>query len=315
MKYIKYNRMFVMLEAQRDDFAVGEDPVEGYLKVETGNNKGAMRCVVQNLKPFSNGEYIYKLIFFGNKKGRMIHVILGGLVINRNGNGETYFRFNPLNFDGKGSSFDDFSVAVVAAASGKNPKESLHPILKGKMEEEETRQMKHESSVISVDAEMGEADASIENITKDKKHEIAKEESKKAPNFNGFYNEYLLQFCDYTCKVAGYYEDVKPFVNDKTGAMWKKIVNVSSLPLVSPGAHFFATHYKHYLFGAKAGENGRAVRYYFAIPGRESVEEQPDGGRSGFTLWQPMTGSGDMKNPYGYWILSVDAASGNIEEA
>src|SRR5690606_8367183 len=58
--------------------------------------------------------------------------------------------------------------------------------------------------------------------------------------YNSFYNEYLLQFCGYTCKAANYYEDVYPFENDKTGARWKRIQNVASLPLVSPGAHFFA---------------------------------------------------------------------------
>ncbi|MGI6751644.1 MAG: hypothetical protein ACOX4U_03385 [Anaerovoracaceae bacterium] len=302
--YVKYNRTFVMMEPQGSDFTAAtsdDDQIKGYLKIETGNNKGAMRCIVQNLKPYGQSEYIYKLIFFGKKKERTIHTILGGLVLNKNGNGETYFRFDPLNFDGKGNTLDDFTVAIVAAASGKNKKESLHPVLKGTMEKE------GDKKIVTTDTKDTE--------DQERESKVVWGDIKPNHNFNRFYNEYLLQFCDYTCKVADYYEDVRPFEKDKTGAMWKKMVNIGNLPLVSPGAHFFATHYKHYLFGAKPDENGRAVRYFFGIPGRGIEEERPDGGRSGFVLWQPMAGSQGMEKPYGYWILAIDGDSGNIEEA
>jgi hypothetical protein len=55
----------------------------------------------------------------------------------------------------------------------------------------------------------------------------------------------------------------------------------ANLPLVSPGAHYFATQYRHYIFGAKPDDKGTAVRFYFGIPGRFLDEEQPDGGKSG----------------------------------
>jgi hypothetical protein len=56
--------------------------------VETGNNKGALRCIVQNLRYFEKGDYIYKLILFGKKGERTIHAIMGNLLVNRQGNGE-----------------------------------------------------------------------------------------------------------------------------------------------------------------------------------------------------------------------------------
>lgn len=58
MNYVKYNRNFVMMEEQSKDFTAKDSPVKGYLKIETGNNKGALRCVVQNLKYHSRGDYI-----------------------------------------------------------------------------------------------------------------------------------------------------------------------------------------------------------------------------------------------------------------
>ena len=145
MNYIKYTRTFVMMEEQTADFSAREAPVKGYLKVETGNNKGALRCVVQNLKYYSRGDYIYKLILFGKSGDRTLHTVLGSLTINRYGNGETYFRFDPLDMDGKGNCFDDFTIAIVAAVSGNNDKEPLHPVLKGIMKKSNSSSDKVES--------------------------------------------------------------------------------------------------------------------------------------------------------------------------
>lgn len=326
MNYIKYARTFVMMEEQTSDFASRRAPVKGYLKVETGNNKGALRCVVQNLKYYGGGEYIYKLIFFGKKGDRTINTVLGSLAINRNGNGETYFRFDPLNFDSKGNSYGDFDVAIIAAVSGHNTKEPLHSVLKGSISKEryesslETEELPEEEPV-EINEEIETKDVpEIEDALEIE--DIPEIEGRKENNYNSFYNEYLLQFCGYTCRVSGYYQEVYPFRKDLTGARWKRINNVASLPLVSPGAHFFATQYRHFLFGAKPDNQGVACRYFFAVPGRFIQEEQPDGGRSGFVFWQPVSSEGlwegqeadDRGGPYGYWIVAVDAYTGDIVE-
>lgn len=386
MNYVKYNRAFVMMEDQGSQFAARESaPIKGYLKVETGNNKGALRCVVQNLRFFEKGDYIYKLILFGKKAERTIHTVIGNLQVNRQGNGETYFRFLPLDVDGKGNSYHQFTTAIIAAASTKDDREPLHPVLKGvtfseeepfqselfqvgeesesghsseidniisqidKLVEDMEEVLQSEEETSEEDARDGEAPSFTfqEEIKKD----LPPNEKTAAPspavssptetagsafskkeeatvtkkNYNGYYNEYILNACAHTCRVAEFYEDVTPFERDKTGARWKKIVNITNLPLVSPGAHYFATQYRHYIFGAKPDENGVATRFYFGIPGRFLDEEQPDGGRSGFTYWQPIRGAdpvfenyrkGERSNrsAYGYWIVAVDGKTGNIEE-
>jgi hypothetical protein len=369
MNYTKYNRAFVMLEEQNSQFAAkGAAPVKGYLKVETGNNKGALRCVVQNLKYFEKGDYIYKLILFGKKAERTIHTIIGNLTVNRQGNGETYFRFLPLDIDGKGGAYHYYTTAIVAAASTQDSKESLHPVLKGVTRSEgepfpveqtlvdegrergrdpENGQGRGLEDIISkIDKIVGNLEETLQDETlaegpsrKENPAPEPREAEAKAASvpgqreegdepkklYNGFYNEYVLNACAHTCRIAEFYEEVKPFDKDRTGARWKKIVNITNLPLVSPGAHYFATQYRHYIFGAKPDENGTAVRFFFGVPGRFLEEEQPDGGKSGFTCWQPIReirsapkdchraeqsdGSG-----CGYWIVAVDGKTGDIEE-
>ena len=371
MNYVKYNRAFVMMEEQSNQFAAKESiPIKGYLKVETGNNKGAIRCAVQNLRYFEKGDYIYKLILFGKKGERTIHSIIGNLMVNRQGNGETYFRFQPMDIDGKGSFYHNYTTAIIAAASTKNDKEPLHPVLKGvTFSEGEPFQ----SELIPVDQKSGNgkdreideimskidkiveevqesldndsspeavmrAEEAIQRVTEEQsgnetEEEPFQREAAAAPKdqtvskrtYNDFYNEYVLNACAHTCRIAEFYEDVTPFDKDRTGARWKKIVNITNLPIVSPGAHYFATQYRHYIFGAKADESGMATKFYFGIPGRFLDEEQPDGGKSGFSYWQPIRGAAPVfegyrkgerasRSVYGYWIVAVDAKTGDIEE-
>ncbi len=306
MSYVKYNRTFVMLEEQTKEFATKDAPVKGYLKVETGNNKGALRCVVQNLRYYDRGDYIYKLILFGKKHEETIHASLGGLILNRSGNGETYFRFNPLDVDGKGNSYKDFSTAIVAAASGLNKKEPLHPVLKGIMRAEDNPPPKMNGD----DSKCASSDEAEKKLP-DPPGVLS---SGKRACFNSFYNEILLEFSGCICREADLYEELMPFDQDLTGARWKRVSNPADMPLASPGARYFSEIYKHFLFGAKAGKNGYAKEFYIAVPGRFSKEEQPDGGRSGFVYWQPVTGAGKDSTSYGYWIVAIDAENGDILE-
>ena len=298
MNYVKYNRAFVMMEEQSSQFAAKESaPIKGYLKVETGNNKGALRCIVQNLRYFEKSDYIYKLILFGKKGERTIHNIVGNLTINRQGNGETYFRFLPMDMDGKGNAYHSFTTAIVAAASTKDDREPLHPVLKGvtisevepfqselfQVEEEiESGQSSDIDEIISkidkiaeeleealqeeeVPDEFLSAEDAVSDIYRETPAVAARQETPAAGEkaaseesaapaeesaaerivskrtYNNFYNEYILNACAHTCRVAEFYEDVAPFDRDRTGAKWKKIVNITNLPLVSPGAHYFAT--------------------------------------------------------------------------
>ena len=59
MDYVKYSRAVIVLEEKDREFA--DKPgteMKGYLRVETGNNRGAIRCVIQNIK-------YYPLVLWG----------------------------------------------------------------------------------------------------------------------------------------------------------------------------------------------------------------------------------------------------------
>lgn len=306
MNYLKYRSDILMLEEQTGDYYAKEGAVHGHLKIETGSNKGALRCQVQNLRYFAKGDYVYKLIFFGKKNERTIHAVIGNLMLNKNGNGETYFRFHPTDVDGNGSEYADFSTAIVAAVSSIDEKEPLHPVLKGETGNVALPRVEKEETLVMA----AKTEQDDEEIEKEEPIEIKKEIPSK--NYNRFYNEYLLHACSHMCRVSEFYEEVHPFSDDSTKAQWKKIRNVASLPMVSPGAQYFATQYRHYLFGAKGNHEGVAEQYYFAIPGKFNEGEKPDGGESGFSYWQPMDGAERKKNAYGYWIAAIEAVTGDI---
>ncbi len=361
MNYMRYHRDVLMLEEQTSGFCAKAGAVRGHLKIETGSNKGALRCQVQNLRYYPRGEYVYKLIFFGKKNERTIHAIVGTLMINKNGSGETYFRFHPRDIDGKGNEYADFSTVIVAAVSSYDEKEPLHPVLKGEtgnapapstkkeepiraagseqegddseqrmeemLQETESRQQNSEKKVPETEQRLEELEAAqraknhmqMDRAEYEKKAEEQKAEEtaykEELPKvYNRFYNDYLLQACGHMCRVAEFYEDVTPFASDITGAKWKKIKNVGSMPIVSPGAQYFSTQYRHYLFGAKGDMQGVAQKYFIAVPGRFTEVERPDGGKSGFTYWQPMYGAAREKNAYGYWIVEIDGENGDIVE-
>lgn len=297
-----------MFEEENRDFAKNENRIKGHLRVETGNNKGALRCTLENLRYFEKGEYIYKLIFIGMKKEKTVYEVMGTVSPNRAGNSETYFRFLPLDVDGKGNEYGDFHAAIVAAVSTIDEQESLHPVLKASLnsDAEIFRQRKPQEG-----SRNGIHKQNVEETVEKKSVEAGKPIEEE--NYNHFYNRYVLRACQYIAQLADKYENISPFERetDKTRATWKKVNSISNLPLVAPGAHYFAAKYQHYIFG------GTETDFYIGIPGKFSKEEQPDGGESGFLYWQavkviPEEESVGITRDYGYWILRIEGKNGNI---
>lgn len=335
MDYRKYDRFFVLLEEQSEGFAMRQSSnVRGHIKIETGNNKGAMRIGVQNLKYQDKGEYIYKLIFFGTLREKTIYAIIGTVNVNRVGNGETYFRFEPVDMDKKGHHLSEFSHAIVAAVSTENEKEPLHPVLKGVLDipfySEKPKTVSAATvngaaaaEQMAVEAEAvrgagGEAAAGAEAEFSDSENS-PQEQGQRC--YNSYYNRYLCAQCYKLRRNQNAYDRVIPFKKDVTGAEWSKIEKPESLPIVSPGARHLAEKYRHYIFGKSD------KFYYIGVPGRFLREEQPEEGLSGFLLWQPIIGAEALnatepeaddevrRTAYGYWIIAIDTESGDILEA
>ncbi|MBQ8589622.1 MAG: hypothetical protein IJ486_04125 [Firmicutes bacterium] len=283
MDYTRYSRDVVILEEKDREFAdrPGEE-MKGYLRVETGNGRGAFRCVMQNVKYYPRSEYTYQLILLGNRGERTIHTVIGTIPVSRYGTGEVYLRFHPNDVDGQGNDYGRYSTAIVAAVSSKNKREPLHPVLMGKTGEKQEERPVHS--------------AAADQITVRR-------------TYNQYYAQYLKHVCEYLWSVPGYYRKIQPF----DWGTWLKIDDPDAMFLVSPGARHFTTKFGHFLLGRTInerteGEEGEECTYYVAVPGQFLEEEQPDGGESGFQQWFPISG----ESGYGYWVAAIDGQNGEI---
>lgn len=287
MNHIQHKKRFVMLEEQNHNFAQDKTrPIKGYLKIETERGRGAIRVGADNLQYFERNGYVYKLLLFGKKNEKTIYKIAGSLFLSSRGRGETYLRLNPIDVDGNGNSLEDFTIAVVAAVSMTDNREPLHPILRGDLEKKEIMACKRT----------------------------------EPDNYNRYYNEYILDCCKTIERKREMYDKTVPFQEDKTKAEWIRVVNLGRFPIVSPGSQCMISRYRHFIFGI---DNRH---YFIGVPGRFLEKEQPDGGKSGFVLWQPIIGAegyradeegASLKNrqvAYGYWIAAINRQTGIIED-
>ena len=286
MECMSHKKSFVMLEEQNRNFALDKQrQIRGYLKLETGLNGGAVRAGVENLRSFEQGSYVYKLILFGKKNEKTLYKIVGDLLVSSRGKGETYLRVNPENMDGNGNGLSCFTIAIIVAVSTTDTREPLHPVLKGELNTKQKMACRKES------------------VT-----------------YDSYYNQYVLQCCRAIENKKELYNSLIPFKADCTRAEWLRVVNLGKFPVVSPGAQYTMTRYRHFIFGTGA------KHYFIGVPGRYLESEQPDEGKSGFVLWQPIMGAEgfhaqqqgaamkDRQVAYGYWIAAVNRTTGSIED-
>ena len=111
------------------------------------------------------------------------------------------------------------------------------------------------------------------------------------------------------------------FSDDETGAAWHRETDTELLERFCREGLVQARKHGHFVIGT-AGEKS-----FIGIPGRFLVEDQPAGGRTGFTLWQPLKGGeayyGSLESMdediarqvYGYWIAALDSRTLEISEA
>ncbi len=119
---------------------------------------------------------------------------------------------------------------------------------------------------------------------------------------------------------AGSGRESAVFDFDETGASWVRQTDVGLLEKFCPEGVRQARKHGHFLIGQAGAES------FVAIPGRFLKEDQPDGGRTGFTLWQPMKGGrclyDELENLgdevadylYGYWIARLDSRTLALSE-
>ena len=110
------------------------------------------------------------------------------------------------------------------------------------------------------------------------------------------------------------------FSSDETGAAWHREENTEILKQFCREGYAQAKKHGHFIVGSWPNGN------YIGIPGRFLIEEQPAGGATGFTLWQPLAGGEELYNNledmdeetlqrvFGYWIAAIDSVTLRISE-
>ncbi len=110
------------------------------------------------------------------------------------------------------------------------------------------------------------------------------------------------------------------FSSDETGAAWHREENTELLKQFCREGYAQAKKHGHFIVGSGLNRN------YIGIPGRFLIEEQPAGGATGFTLWQPLAGGEELydkledmdeetlQRVFGYWIAAIDSATLRISE-
>ena len=110
------------------------------------------------------------------------------------------------------------------------------------------------------------------------------------------------------------------FSRDETAASWHRQEDVELLKKFCREGYAQAKKHGHFIIGT--GQRGD----FIGIPGRFLIEEQPAGGATGFTLWQPLAGGDELyeslekideetaKQIFGYWIAAIDSKTLRISE-
>ena len=114
--------------------------------------------------------------------------------------------------------------------------------------------------------------------------------------------------------------DTNVFSADEAEASWHREENIELLKQFGREGYAQAKKHGHFIVGT--GSNGD----FIGIPGRFLIEEQPAGGATGFTLWQPLAGGEDLyenlekideetaMQVFGYWIAAIDSKTLKISE-
>jgi hypothetical protein len=147
------------------------------------------------------------------------------------------------------------------------------------------------------------------------------------------YKKYHKMVYKYIKDMLKYYEKIQPFEKNIDEYKWwkmnydKKTMHKGFLPFFgyvlsiysyNPYVHYMSNcqnlmnMYGHYVFGI-AYDNDMEPKYYvYGVPGRYLYKDQPFQGMTGFVCWYPLEDKEPEKGDYGYWLLHIDAMTGNV---
>lgn len=116
-------------------------------------------------------------------------------------------------------------------------------------------------------------------------------------------------------------EKIKPFGEMPGHAWWKSYLpldangRLSCPKLVSDAALGYVTRpvfQGHQLIGLQYDNEGGVKYLVHGVPGMYCPEDQPFQGKTGYVFWQPLPGQSFQAGSYGYWLIHIDVATGEV---
>ncbi len=174
-----------------------------------------------------------------------------------------------------------------------------------------------------------------EAVKAEKKAKVKKEAGKgnleRKPGVH--YKKYHKMVYKYVKDILKYYEKANPFERSPQGYSWWKL-NYDKQSMHRGFLPFFGyilniyyynpyiyhmnncegllSKYGHYIFGISYDKDTEPKYYVYGVPGRYTYQEQPFQGMTGFVYWSPLEDKKPEEGDYGYWLLHIDAKTGNV---
>lgn len=153
-------------------------------------------------------------------------------------------------------------------------------------------------------ASRGNKENVSQSVVRDDFMKTAEPIKQKVKSYNSSYSEYIKEKAALLLASAHENINISPFDDVWMTDNWKRVTDITLLPVASVGAEIQVRKYGHFIYGHK-GEH-----LYLAVPGKHTENEWPDRGQSGFMMWQPIRNSGE----YGYWCAVIAWKMGIITE-
>ena len=342
-----YKRFYIMFEPDEKGCSLYKDKdITGYLKIETRGNRGRITAALQNLNP----EYSYNVKLLAKDQKTSV-VDFGAIKVDDKGRGGGEWTFDLNDVKKTGRKFEEFLVAFIEADDGQNKIIPLANILDKKRFNWKNVYKKYINDNVQTEKDSEESDNYVDddknkfnisytdkeqeaqlqdNFTSDNKkdqdgsfnhsetpsenfisneeekieNEINKNENKAIYDIEINYQEeggYIKYLKEYVSNIINYLEEVHPFEDNIEGYRWWKI-----------DTGYTSRSLDHYLIGFFKDSEGQLKYIAYGIPGFFTLADQPFGGMTGFVLWKPSKGTYRQANNYGYWILHIDAITGQI---
>ncbi|HHW57460.1 MAG TPA: hypothetical protein GXX15_07315 [Clostridia bacterium] len=344
-----YKRFYIVFNQEDKECALGDREISGYLKVEFRGNRGRITAALQNLNPvYSYNVKLLKddgeitVVDFGaikvDDKGR--------------GGGEWIFNLEDVKDSGlsweefsiafiEARDNGKMLIPLVSVINKKSVNwKTVYRKYISKIKREET--LREESDKSDKEFEQEEIKDNFLSTYEDKKDENFKNDfegedrasqsslpnsqsdtSIYIPSDEGTYSQtvnslpeqekdlyqlqgeaeegYIKYLKEYVNNIVNFLEEVRPFEEDMKGYRWWKV----------------KTGYRegsldHYLVGFANDEKGELKYIVYGMPGFFTLADQPFGGMTGFVVWKSVKENFRGTRGQGYWILHIDAKTGQI---